>query len=213
MRCSRRRESLSFQFNPAVPARLNSGVRPIPMQANKALIVYDQRVRWVAAISMVFFAACIWFALRFCSGFNRLIFLAFCAPFCLFWICDLVFGFRLMLVSDGCTLRWQERKEVGSVALAQIRKVLIGVRKPGRVDLDIGSTHIRFQLRNGTEQALPPNIASGLRSRNWRRFKRLMSHIRTVSEVPVEPIREADLTLEGWEDEQIAPADREERGG
>jgi hypothetical protein len=184
------------------------GVRPTRMQAHKALVVYDQRVRWVAAINLAFFAACIWFALRFCSGFNRYILLAFCTPFCLFWIRDLLFGFRLMLVSDGCTLRWQERKEVGSVALAQIRKVLIGVRKSGgHTDLDRDWTYIRFQLSNGTEQALPPNIASGLRSRNWRHLKRLVSHIRTVSEVPVEPIREADLSLDGWEDEPQHAAD------
>ncbi len=167
------------------------------------LVIYDHRVRWVAAINMAFFLAFIWVALRFSSGFNRYILLAFCAAFCLFWIRDLVFGFRLKLLSDGRALHWQEGKKTGSLPLADIRKVLIGARNPVQIGRSfLGWTCVRFQLRNGTEQALPPNIASGLRSRKWRRLKQLVSHIRTVSNVPVEPIAEPDMTAGGWQDEQ-----------
>jgi hypothetical protein len=178
------------------------------MQADPALVIYDHRVRWVAAINMAFFVAFIWVALRFCSGFNRYILLAFCTAFCLFWIRDLVFGFRLKLLSDGRTLHWQEGKKTGSVPLADIRKVLIGARNPVQIgDSFLGWTYVRLQLRNGTEQALPPNIASGLRSRKWRYLKRLVSHIRMVSGVTVEPIREPDVTIAGWEDEPEHRAD------
>jgi hypothetical protein len=111
-------------------------------------------------------------------------------------------------LSDGRTLHWQEGKEAGSVPLADIRKVLIGARNPVQVgDSFLGWTYVRFQLKNGTEQALPPNIASGLRSRRWRYLKRLVSHIRAVSDVPVEPIAEPDLTTAGWEDEPQHGAD------
>ncbi len=175
------------------------------MQSEKAFVIYEHRVRWVAAINMAFFVTFIWFALRFCSGFNRYILLAFCTAFCLFWIHDFIFGFRLKLLSDGSTLYWQEGKETGCIPLAQIRKVLIGVRKPARVGFGAVSwTFVRFLLSNGAEEALPPGIGSGLRSRNWRHLKRLVSHIRTVSPVSVEAINEPDLSLEGWEDEPHA---------
>jgi hypothetical protein len=174
----------------------------MPVQADKPLVIYDHRVRWVAAINMAFFVVSIWFGLRFCSGFNRYILLAFCTAFCLFWIRDLVFGFRLKLLSDGRTLRWQEGKEVGSVPMAEIRKVLIGVRRPVKIGGSVlGWTYVRFLLRTGAEQPLPPSIAAGLRSRRWRHLKRLVSHIRTISNVLVEPIREPDLSTDGWEDE------------
>jgi hypothetical protein len=177
------------------------------MSVNKPLVIYDHRVRWVAAINMAFFVAFKWFAVRFCSGFIKYILLAFCTAFCLFWIRDLVFGFRLKLLSDGRTLHWQDGKAAGSVPLAEIRKILIGARNPIQIgDGSLGWTHVRFQLRNGTEQALPPNLASGLRSRKWRYLKRLVSHIRTVSNLTVEPIADTDLTAAGWQDEPDGPA-------
>lgn len=173
------------------------------MGLDKPLVIYDHRVRWVAALNMTFVVAGIWLALRFGSGPSLYIPVGFLALFSLFWIRDLLFGFRLKLMSDGSTLHWQEGKDVGSVPLAEIRKVVIGVRRPVRVGDSgvLGWTYVRFQLRSGAEQALPPNIASGLRSRNWRHLKRLVSHVRTVSNVPVEPISEPDLTIEGWVDE------------
>lgn len=55
----------------------------------------------------------------------------FLSLFSLFWIRDLLFGMRLMLLSDGFMLRWQDRKASGSVSLADIRKVLIGTKGRG----------------------------------------------------------------------------------
>jgi hypothetical protein len=176
----------------------------MPMSVNKPLVIYDHRVRWVAALNMAFVVTGIWLALRFGSGFPRYFFIGFLVLFSLFWIRDFVFGFRLKLLSDGRTLHWQEGKVSGSVPLAEIREVLIGARKPVQIgDTYLGWTYVRFRLKNGAEQALPPNIASGLRSRKWRHLKRLVAHIRTTFNVPVEPIREPDLTTDGWEDEQI----------
>ncbi len=175
----------------------------MPMNVDKALVIYDHRVRWVAALNMAFVVAGIWLALSFGSGFSLYAPMVFLGLFSLFWIRDLLFGFRLKLLSDGGTLHWQEGKATGSVPLAEIRKVLIGARKPVQIGDDfLGWTYVRFQLRSGAEQALPPNIASGLRARKWRYLKRLVSHMRTVSNVPVEPIVEPDLTTDGWEDEQ-----------
>jgi hypothetical protein len=89
------------------------------------------------------------------------------------------------------------------VPLAQIRKVLIGVRKPARLGFGAVSwTFVRFLLADGSEVALPPGIGAGLRSRKWRHLKRLVSRIRMISKVPVEPIAESDLSIEGWQDEQ-----------
>ena len=175
------------------------------MEPNEALVIYDHRVRWVAAINMAFFVTFIWFGLRYCIGVNRYIVLVLGGAFCLFWIHDLIFGIRLKLLSNGDTLHWQEGKETGSVRLAEIRKVLIGARRPIRTGgTFFGWTHVRFLLTNGTERELPPNLAQGLRARRWRPLKRLVSHIRTVSDVPVEPIGEASLTTDGWEDEPTA---------
>src|SRR5208283_1647724 len=129
---------------------------------------YDHRVRWVAALNMAFVAVGTWLALRFGSGVSLYVPVCFLGLFSLFWIPDLLFGFRLELSSDGVTLHWQEGKQIGSVPLAQIRRVLIGVRRPIQIgDTGVlGWTYVRLELRTGTEQALPPNIASGLRSRN-----------------------------------------------
>jgi hypothetical protein len=154
---------------------------------------------------MAFFVAFIWVAIRFCSGFDRYLLIAICTAFCLFWIRDLLFGFRLRLISDGSTICWQEGKETGSVPLAQIRKVLIGVREPAEYGFgSVSRTFVRLQLSNGVELALPPNIGTGLRSKKWRHLKRLVSQIRTISDVSVEPIDEPDLSVEGWQDEQCA---------
>lgn len=175
------------------------------MEPNEAFVIYDHRVRWVAAINMAFPVAFIWLGLRFCTGVKRYVVLVFCGAFCLFWIRDLIFGIRLKLLSDGETLQWQDGKETGSVRLAEIRKVLIGARRTVQMGgTFLGWTYVRFLLRNGTERELPPNLAQGLRARKWRQLKRLVSQIRTVNDVPVEPIGEANLTTDGWEDEPNA---------
>jgi len=176
------------------------------MSVDKPLVIYDHRIRWVATINMAFVVAGSWLALRFLSDFRLYLVVGFLALFSLFWIRDFFFGFRLKLLSDGVTLSWQEGKEMGSVPLAQIRKVLIGTRRPIQVGGNmLGWTYVRLQMKTGTEQALPPNIASGLGSRKWRLLKRLVSHIRTVSDVQVEPINEPDVTIEGWEDAPVDP--------
>ncbi len=176
------------------------------MSIDKPFVIYDHRVRWIAAINMAFVVAGIWFALRFVSGFDLYLMVGFLFLFSLFWVRDLIFGFRLKLLSDGVTLHWQEGQKSGSVPLVQIQKVLIAEQKPVQIgDSVLGWTHVRLRLRTGAEQALPPNIASGLRSRKWRHLKRLVSHIRTVSPVSVEPMNGPDLTTGGWEDEQLVP--------
>src|SRR5512139_1612390 len=96
--------------------------------SGKPLVIYDHRVRWVAVLNMAFVVAGICLALRFVSGVSLYLPVAFLAVFCLFWIRDLLFGFRLKLVSDGRTVHWQEGKKAGSVPLTEVRKVLIGVR-------------------------------------------------------------------------------------
>jgi hypothetical protein len=172
------------------------------MQPDKVLVIYDHRVRWLAAMNMAFLTGLIWVGLRFCSGTNRYILLSLCIAFSLFWIRDLLLGFRLRLSSNGTNLTWQEGKETGTLPLGEVRKVLIGVRKPANVGFAAVSwTFVRFHLRNGTEVTLPPGIGAGLRSQRWRHLRRLVSHIRTISNVPVEAIDEPDLSVEGWQDE------------
>ena len=163
--------------------------------------IYNHRIRWVAAVNMGFVVGGILLAVRFGSGFSFYGPVVLLALFSLFWIRNLLFGIRLMLVSDGSTLRWQDDKATGSVPLTEIRKVLIGTRTTQIGDSVMGWTYVRFVLSSGAEWALPPNIASGLRAQNWRRLKQLVTHIRTVSDVPVEPINEPGVVLEGWEDE------------
>lgn len=199
----------TFGFGQKTGLNIRAAVRilivrpPMPMSADKPLVIYDHRVRWVAAVNMAFVVAGVWLAIRLGAGLSLYLPVGFLGLFGLFWIRDLLCGFRLKLLSGGCTLHWREGKEIGSVPPAQIRKVLIGARRPIQIGDSgvLGWTYVRFQLRTGTEQALPPNIASGLRSRNWRHLKRLISHIRTVSNVTVEPINEPDLSMEGWRDE------------
>jgi hypothetical protein len=172
------------------------------MEPDAAFVIYDRRVRWVAAINMAFFVAFIWYGLRYCTGVNRYIVLVFSGGFCLFWSHDLIFGIRLKLLSDGRTLQWQDGKQTGSVRLAEIRRVLIGARKPIQIgSTSLGWTYVRFLLRDGSERELPPNLAQGLRARKWKQLKRMVSHIRTVCDVPVEPIGGADMTTDGWQDE------------
>ena len=167
---------------------------------NKPLIIYNQYVCWVAAVNMVFVVAGIWLTLQFASGLLRYFMIVFLVLFSLFWIRDLLFGFRLMLLSDGVRLRWQDGKTSGNLPLADIRKVLFGARTVQTGDSVVGFTFVRFALSSGAECVLPPNIASGLRANSWRRLKQLMAHIRTISNVPVEPINEPGVVLNGWDD-------------
>ncbi|MEW6303573.1 MAG: hypothetical protein AB1705_08890 [Verrucomicrobiota bacterium] len=172
------------------------------------MIIYDHRVRWVAAVNMAFVVAGMWLALEFGSGASLYVPVVFLGLFSLFWIRDLLFGFRLMLASDGCRLRWQDGKASGSVLLADIRKVLIGTKTDQIGDDVMGWTYVRFALRSGAECDLPSNIASGLRAQSWRRLRQLVTHIRTVSDVPVESIREPGVILEGWKDETSVTTER-----
>lgn len=166
------------------------------------LIIYNHRIRWVAIVNMTFVIAGIWLAFRFVSGASLYVSVIFLALFSLIWIRDLLFGIRIMLVSDGATLRWQDDKVTGSVKLADIRRVLIGATATQVGDGVMGRTHIRFALSSGDECVLPPNIASGLRAQSWRRLKQLVAHIRTVYDVPVEAIDEPGVVLRGWKDDR-----------
>jgi hypothetical protein len=169
--------------------------------SNMPLIIYDHRIRWVAAVNMAFVVAGIWLALKFGSGASLYVPVVFLSLFSLFWIRDLFFGMRLMLLSDGFMLRWQDGKASGSVSLADIRKVLIGTKTTQIGDAIMDWTYVRFALSSGAKCDLPPNIASGLRAKRWRRLRQLVTHIRTVSDVPVEPICEPGVILKGWKDE------------
>ena len=124
------------------------------------LIIYSARIRWVAIVNMTFVVAGIWLALRFGSGAALYVPVIFLGLFSLIWIRDLLFGIRIMLVSDGVTLRWQDDKVTGSVQLTDIRRVLIGATAIQVGDGVIGWTYIKFVLSSGDECALPPNIAS-----------------------------------------------------
>ena len=165
------------------------------------LIIYNHRIRWVATVNMAFVVAGIWLTVRFGSGFFFYGPIVFLALFSLYWIRDLFFGIRLMLVSDGSTLRWQDGKATGSVPLIEIRKVLIGTRTTQIGDSIMGWTYVRFVLNSGVECALPSNIASGLSAQSWRRLKQLTTHIRTVSDLTIEPINEPGVILKGWKDD------------
>lgn len=176
--------------------------------SNKPLIIYDHRVRWVAAVNLAFVVAGMWLALKFGSGASLYVYVVFLSLFSLFWIRDLLFGIRLMLSSDGFILRWKDGKASGSVSLADIRKVRIGAETTQIGDGIMGWTYVRFALRSGAECDLPPNIASGLRAHGWRRLRQLVAHIRSVTDVTVEPISEPGVTLEGWKDETDVTAQR-----
>jgi len=165
------------------------------------LVIYNHRVRWVAMVNMTFVVAGIWLAVRLGSGISFYLPVIFLGLFSLFWIRDLLFGMRLMLVSDGVTLRWQDDKVKGSVALRDIRRILIGETITQIGDGVIGWTYIRFELRSGSTCVLPPNIARGLSARKWRRLKHLVAHIRTVGDVPVEAINEPGMFLKRWKDD------------
>ncbi|MGD9781445.1 MAG: hypothetical protein AB7V14_04740 [Kiritimatiellia bacterium] len=168
------------------------------------ITIYNHRVRWVAFLNLAFVVGGIYLSLRFIPGASRFAPVAFLALFSLFWIKDFLFGFRLELTSDGESLHWQEGAQAGSVPLSQIKKVLIGIRQPLQIGDSrvFGWTYLRFELSFGQQESLPPNIAAGLRSHNWRLLKKLVAHIRTVSAISVEPLDEPDLIVKGWSDEQ-----------
>lgn len=173
----------------------------MPANLNMPFIIHNHRIRWVATVNMAFVVAGICLAVRFCTGVPLYVAVIFLALFSLIWIRDLLFGMRLVLVSDSATLRWQDGKATGSVLLTEIRKVLIGTQTTQIGDSVMGWTYVRFVLSSGAECALPPNIASGLGAQSWRRLKKLVTHIRTVSDVSVEPINEPGVVLKGWKDE------------
>ena len=160
-------------------------------------VFYDKRVRWVAAINLAFVVGGIWFSVRVVPGFGKYFMIVFLSLFSLFWIKDFLFGFRLMLISDGRVLNWKESVREGSVEIKDIQKVLVGVGIPsGR--RKYSPTYIRLQQAYGNEVELPPNIAAGLRARDWRGLRKLLDHIRTATPVVVEGINDPDMNIEGW---------------
>jgi hypothetical protein len=169
----------------------------------KSFVIYDKNIRWLAIMNMTFVAVGIWFAVRFCSGFLLYLLVAFLGLFSLFWIRDLLFGMKLRLVSDGRLLQWQDRKKTGSVPLAEIKKILIGVSKPVQAgDSVVSWTYVTLQLTSGAKHELPPNLANGLCAWKWKKLKELVAHLRTLSEVKVEPIDIPGTSVHGWEDDQ-----------
>jgi hypothetical protein len=170
------------------------------INTEKQLVIYDHRVRWVAALIMALMAGFACVVIKYVPGFGVYLSLGFLGLFSLFWIQDLLFGFRIKLTSDGSALHWQEGKARGRLPLADIQKILIGVQQT-KAEVVWSRAYIRFVLKTGTVQHLPPGLAKGLYSRNWQHFKRLVSHIRTVSIVPVEPIQEPEMKTDGWTDE------------
>jgi hypothetical protein len=191
-----------LDIQPARPGfddREEEAVRP----GTESVVIYDGRVRWVAAINLAFAVAGIYFAMRFVPGMGRYVAVVFLSLFSLFWIKDFLFGFRIRLVSDGQLLTWQEKNQTGTVAMKNVTKILVGVGRPQTRSMPL-QTCIRFAQADGREKSLPPNIANGLRAGNWRRLRQLIAHIRTITPVVVEPFDDPDLNIEGWTDEQGA---------
>lgn len=191
-----------LDIQPARPAfddREEEPVRP----GTESLVIFDSRVRWVAAINLAFAFGGIYLALRFIPDAAKYVVAVFLSLFSLFWIKDFLFGFRYRLVSDGRLLTWQENNKTDTVDMKNIKKILVGVgHSTGRVSYS--TTYIKLRLANGKEKSLLPNIANGLRAGNWRRLKQLIAHVRTVTPVVVEPINDPDLSIEGWTEEQSA---------
>jgi hypothetical protein len=171
-------------------------VRP----GTESLVIYDQRMRWVAAINLAAAFGGIYLALRFLPTTPKYVIVVFCSLFALFWIKDILFGFRLRLVSDGRLLTWQENNQTATVEIRNIKKILVGFgHSTGQVHYS--ATYIKLQLANGSEKTLPPNIAAGLRGMNWRKLRQLIDHVRTVTPVVVEPIDDPDRNIKGWTEE------------
>lgn len=166
----------------------------------KPLVFFNRSIRWVATLNLAFVVAGIWLAAKYGRGASFYVPVIFLGLFSLVWLRDFLFGFRVKLVSDGGMLQWQEGTELGSVPLTEIQKILIGARPPAHGG-GYSATEVRLQLKTGPELELPPNLASGLRARNWRHLKRLVAHIRTVSNIKVELVDEPGMTADGWEDE------------
>lgn len=109
---------------------------------SKPFVIYDHRIRWVATVIMAFIVAGIWLILRFGSGYSRYIPVVFLALFSLIWIRDLLFGIRVMLLSDGFTLSWQDGKAIGSVPLARIYEKFSLAHRPLGLGITSWDGHI-----------------------------------------------------------------------
>jgi hypothetical protein len=169
------------------------------------MIFYNSRTRWVAVINLATATAGIYLSMRYVDGGLRWLMVVFLSLFSLFWVRDVFFGFPLKLISDGTKLHWQDGKQAGSAPLKQIRRISIGVAAPRETDMmPLGWTYIRFHLSDGQQHELPPNLASGLRSRNWRLMRNLVAHLRTVSSVSVVPLNDPKRHIEGVKDELFA---------
>jgi hypothetical protein len=158
---------------------------------NKGLVIYDGRVRWVAAVNLAFVPAGLYVALRFVPGFGKYFIIAFLSLFSLFWIKDFLFGFRFKLASDGRALNWQEGKQADSVGMDKIARIVVEVGSPGAVP------SIRFQQTDGEEKSLPPNIIAGLRARDWRHLRQLIAHVQTLVPTVAVDAGDSGLNLDG----------------
>ena len=164
------------------------------------IVMYDARIRWVAAVNLAFAVGATYCAFRFVpDAVAHWVVGVFCAFFSLFWWNDFIFGVRLFLAGDGRVLSWQEGKEKGEVELCKIKSILVAVKRP--VHPAPGWTYIRFRLTDGSERQLPPNMSNGLRARDWRRLKNLVQYVRLFTSVTVEPLGDPDLTIEEIIDE------------
>jgi len=171
----------------------------------KNIVIYDECSRWVAIANLAFAGAALYCVVHFSS--NKIAHYAvggFLCLFSLFWVKDFIFGFRLRLVSDGQRLSWQEGRETGHVELRQMTAILVSQPVRHR----FGWTFIRFRLSDGSERQLPPNMAQGLRARDWRRLKELIRYIQTITPVTVEPLDDPYAIIEGVTDE----SPRDDRG-
>ena len=162
------------------------------------MIFYNSRTRWVAVINLAAAMAGIYFSMHYVDGGLRWLMVVFLSLFSLFWIKDVLFGFPLKLISDGAMLHWQDGKQTGSAPLKQIIRISIGVTAPRQTDMmPLGWTYIRIHLSVGYQHELPPNLANGLRSRNWRVMRKLVAHLRTVTSVSIVPLNDAQQHIEG----------------
>lgn len=167
------------------------------------MVIYESSARWVAQINLAVAATGAYLSWRFAEGGLRYFMAAFCALFSLFWIRPAVFGVRLKLVSDGTTLQWQEGKQTGAAALKQIQKISVREEIKGPADSTFMWTYIILHMSDGKEQELPPNLATGLRCKNWRFLRRLVAHVRTVSPITVVSLNNPPEHIQGLIDERL----------
>ena len=170
--------------------------------ASNRVVIYENNARWVAVINLAFAAVGVYLSLRFVEGGLGYLMVVFLSLFSLFWFRDAVFGLRLKLVSDGTRLEWQEGNRTGFATIKQIQKVAVREEIKGPADSSFTWMNITLHMSDGKERSIPPNLAAGLRCKNWRILRKLVAHIRTISPVAVVSSSDPPECIPGLTDQQ-----------